>query len=97
MVGVATAPCRARRPALNVQDISRVAAGKPRVTATTRRVASIGAETFEADASGPNLLGLAAPSLGRVLRSGYEHDFFRLRRADHFHKFTRRRALLQVL
>ena len=51
---------RARRPHLDAQDLSPATTGKPRLAATTRRVAAVDSKTPEADASRPDLLGLVA-------------------------------------
>ena len=51
---------------LNVQDLDRTQAGKPRAPATTRRLATFRSETAEDDDRRPNLLGLAEAHLGRL-------------------------------
>src|SRR4029077_1854064 len=56
LVGPATPVHRARRPHLDAQDLGPATTGKPRLAATTRRLASVGSKTPEADASRPDLL-----------------------------------------
>ena len=57
---VAAAPgCCAYNACLNVQNVCAVAAGKPRASATTRRVATFGAQTAETDVRRSSLLGIA--------------------------------------
>ena len=51
LVGAATPVHRARRPHLDAQDLGPAATGKPRLAATTHRLASVGSKTPEADAS----------------------------------------------
>ena len=57
---------RARRPHLYAQDLGPATTGKPRLAATTRRLASVGSKTPEADASRPDLLGLVATRVDRL-------------------------------
>ena len=51
---------RARLHVLDVQDFGPAAAGERRLTAATRRIASLGTQAPEADACRPNLLGICA-------------------------------------
>jgi len=66
LVGAATPVYRARRPHLDAQDLGPATTGKPRLAATTDRLASVGSKTPEADASRPDLLGLVATRVERL-------------------------------
>ena len=64
MVGSATAAHCARRSVLVLQDCCGSTAGKPRIEAAARRLASVGAAAVETDACRSNLLGVVAACLG---------------------------------
>src|ERR1700751_4879763 len=66
LVGAATPVHRARRPHLDAQDLGPAKTGKPRLAATTRRLAAVGSKTPEADASRPDLLGLVVTRVERL-------------------------------
>ena len=66
LIGAATSVHLARRPHLDAQDLGSATTGKPRLAATTRRLAAFSSKTPEADASRPDLLGGFATLVERV-------------------------------
>jgi hypothetical protein len=64
--GAASPVHRTRRPRFDVEDLGRAATGEPRLAATTLRLAEVGSQTAQSNASRPNLLGLVATRVGRL-------------------------------